>query len=75
MTTQERCKKVEESGILFFIGGKVKAENPSCFRYGDIAEIIGWNIGKDGNIQFLIKFENYECDVIDAKTLNGYVFV
>lgn len=75
MTKQERNKKVEESGILFFIGAKVKAENPKAFRYGDIAQIIGWKIGEKDKIQFLIKFENDECTIIDAKTLSGYSFV
>lgn len=75
MTTQERNKKVEESGVLFFIGAKVKSENSKVFRHGDIAQIIGWKIGENGKIKFLIKFENDECTIIDAKTLSGYSFV
>ena len=80
LTTYERQKKAEAIGIVNDIGKKVRASDMiSCFRYGDVAEIVGWGIMPDNNRPvYYIRFENGECDSIPAGRLfkeSGFEFV
>lgn len=79
MLKETRLNFAKTCGIIDYIGKKVIADNDYAFRSGDAAVIIGWRINPENRRpQYVIQFDNAECDIIPAGTAfkeSGFKFI
>ena len=79
MLKETRLNFAKACGIIDDIGKKVIANHDYAFRSGDTAEIVGWRINPETRRpQYIIKFDDGECDMIPAGTAfkdSGFKFI
>ena len=76
VNTKKCMQKIAKAyGLLDNIGKKVTPTSEDNYRYGDVAEIVGWSI--NSSPAYCIKYANGECDIISAKSIieERYVFI